>query len=177
MLIGIISDTHGELENLKDAAWTLAYNWHVKTITHLGDECEDVDAIRDMGLELIEVPGVYCQEYQDTAVPNRVIKEFEGKRVLFSHTHETHKNDLPGDPDPKQLALEGKVDVVAFGHTHIPEAKLENGVLWLNPGHLKDSDKRGYGPSFAILDIDKDSARVLLIDLRSGDIFDSCDAE
>ena len=69
------------------------------------------------------------------------------------------------------------MDVVAFGHTHIPEAKLENGVLWLNPGHLKDSDKRGYGPSFAILDIDKDSARVLLIDLRSGDIFDSCDAE
>ena len=177
MLIGLVSDSHGELENLKDAAWKLAYNWHVKLIAHLGDECEDVDAIRDMRLEIIEVPGVYCQEYQDSAITNRVLKVFEGQRVLFTHTAETHKNDLPEDPDPKQLALDDKVDVVAFGHTHIPEAKVENGVLWVNPGHLKDSDKKGYAPSFAILDIDKDNARVLLIDLKSGDIFDSCDLE
>jgi LPXTG-motif cell wall-anchored protein len=70
MLIGLVSDSHGELENLKDAAWKLAYNWHVKVIAHLGDECEDVDAIRDMRLEIIEVPGVYCQEYQDPAITN-----------------------------------------------------------------------------------------------------------
>ncbi|MDD2555688.1 MAG: YfcE family phosphodiesterase [Syntrophaceticus sp.] len=177
MLIGIVSDTHGELENLKDAAWKLAYNWHVKTIAHLGDECEDVDAIRDMSLKMIEVPGVYCQQYQDPSIPNRMIKEIEGKKVLFTHTPETHKNDLSEDQDPQQLAREGKVDVIAFGHTHIPEAKVENGVLWVNPGHLKDSDKRGHPPSFAILDIDKDNVRVLLIDLKSGDIFESCDTE
>ena len=177
MRIGLVSDTHGQLENLKDAAWKLVYNWHVKLIAHLGDECEDIDAIRDMRLELIEVPGVYCQEYQDPAIPNRVIKEFEGQRVLFTHTPQTHKNDLPGDLDPEQLALDKKVDVVVFGHTHIPEAKIENGVLWVNPGHLKDSDKKGHAPSFALLDIDKDTARVLLIDLKSGDIFDSCGNE
>ncbi|MFY9141189.1 MAG: YfcE family phosphodiesterase [Thermacetogeniaceae bacterium] len=177
MRIGLVSDSHGELENLKDAAWKLAYNWHVRLIAHLGDECEDVDAIRDMRLEIIEVPGVYSKEYQDPTIPNRLIREIEGKKILFTHTAQTHKNDLPGDLNPEQLALDGKVDVIAYGHTHIPKAKFENGVLWVNPGHLKNEDKKGYAPSFAVLDIDKDNARVLLIDLKSGDIFDSCDME
>jgi hypothetical protein len=177
MLIGLVSDSHGELKNLKDAAWKLAYNWHVKLLAHLGDECEDVDAIRDMRLEIIEAPGVYCREYQDPAIPNRVLKELEGQRILFTHTAETHKNDLPADPDPQQLALKHEVDVVAFGHTHIPEAKLENGVLWVNPGHLKDTDKKGHAPSFALLDIDEHNARALLFDLKSSEIIDSCAME
>lgn len=175
MRIGLFSDSHGEVNNLKDAAWKLVYNWHVKMFAHLGDECEDVDAIKDMRLEIIQVPGVYCQHYQDPGITNRVIKEFEGQRILFTHTAQTHKNDLAGDPDPEQLASEKKVDVVAYGHTHIPEAKLENGVLWVNPGHLKDTDKKGHPPSFAVLDIDQDAVRVLLVDLKTGDIFNSCD--
>jgi len=32
--------------------------------------------------------------------------------------------------------------VIAYGHTHIPEAKFEKGVLWVNPGHLKTKIKR-----------------------------------
>lgn len=173
--IGLVSDSHGELHNLKDAVWKLVHRWHVNLLAHLGDECEDVDAVKDVGLDILQVPGVYCRHYQAADIPNRIIKEIEGRRVLFTHTPRAHENDLPGDPDPEQLAVSGKVEVVAYGHTHVPEARVENGVLWVNPGHLKDADKKGHAPSFAVLDIGKEGTRVLLVDLKTGDVFDSCD--
>jgi putative phosphoesterase len=174
MLIGLVSDSHGELQNLKDAAWKLVYGWHVSLIVHLGDELEDLDAIKEMRVEMLSVPGVYCEAYRDSAVANRLIREFEGQRVLFTHTAQAHDNDLPGDPDPQQLAVSGQVDVVAFGHTHLPELRMEGGVLWVNPGHLKSEDKKGHAPSFVVLDLDRDNVRALLVDLSSGDIIDSC---
>jgi putative phosphoesterase len=177
MRIGLMSDSHGQLANLKDAAWKLVHEWHVSLLVHLGDEWEDAAAVEDMQIEVLRVPGVYCAQYKDPRFGNRIIREFEGQRVLFTHSDRPHDNDRPGDGDPRQLAAERQIAVVAYGHTHIPEARLENGVLWVNPGHLKDEDKQGHPPSFAVLDLEAGAARVLLIDLASGDIFDTCSSD
>jgi len=95
-----------------------------------------------------------------------------GYRILFTHTQSAHQNDLPGDPEPEDLAARREVDIVAFGHTHVPEIRCEGGVLWVNPGHLKDRDKKGHGPSFAVLDLDPEEVRVRLVDLKSGVVFE-----
>ncbi|HIE13063.1 MAG TPA: YfcE family phosphodiesterase, partial [Desulfotomaculum sp.] len=89
----------------------------------------------------------------------------------FTHTRSAHKNDLPGDPNPEELAAKGEVDIVAFGHTHIPEVRWEGGVLWVNPGHLKEQDKKGYSPSFGLLDLKQGTVKARLVDLHSGVVF------
>lgn len=170
--LGLVSDTHGELDNVREAARTLRDEWRVDVVVHLGDECEDVAALREHWAgEIIQVPGVYCEHYRDPSIPNRIRKELAGYRILFTHTREAHRNDLPGDPRPEDLAARREVDIIAFGHTHVPEIRYEGGVLWVNPGHLKDRDKKGYGPSFAVLDLDAGGVTVRLVDLKSGAVF------
>lgn len=172
MRLGLVSDTHGELENLREAVRRLKQEWQVDLIAHLGDECEDVAVLKEVWSgETIQVPGVYCQHYRDPAIPNRVVQEIAGYRILFSHTKEAHKNDLPGDLQPEELVARGAVDIIAYGHTHIPEIVKERNVLWVNPGHLKSEDKKGHKPSFAVLDLKAEGVTVRLVDLLSGVAF------
>lgn len=169
MRLGLVSDTHGELENLRLAIKKMRDDWRVEVLVHLGDECEDIEAVRELWKgELIQVPGVYCENYRDPGVPNRLVKELSGYRVLFTHTREPHANDLPGDLNPLEVAARGEVEIVAYGHTHVPALSWEGGVLWVNPGHLKGQDKKGYSPSFAVLDLGEKGVTAYLVDLHSG---------
>jgi hypothetical protein len=172
MRLGLVSDSHGELANLREAAKKLRAEWQVDIIAHLGDEWPDADVLREHnGLAIIQVPGVYGEYYQDPAIINRVLREINGYRILFTHTRDAHANDLPGDPDPAELAGRGEVDIVAYGHTHIPEVELKGKVLWVNPGHLKKQDKKGLAPSFGVVDLEADRVTVHLVDLNSGVVF------
>ncbi|WP_051276599.1 metallophosphoesterase family protein [Desulfovirgula thermocuniculi] len=169
MRLGLVSDTHGELENLRLAIKKMLEDWRVEVLAHLGDECEDVEAVRELWKgELIQVPGVYCEHYRDPGIQNRLVRELGGYRVLFTHSREPHANDLPGDLNPLEVAARGEVEVVAYGHTHVPAVSWENGVLWVNPGHLKAHDKKGHGPSFAVLALEEKGVTAYLVDLHAG---------
>jgi len=170
--VGLVSDTHGELQNLREAAKKLKEKWQVDLIAHLGDECEDVAALREVWRgKIIQVPGVYCHHYRDPAIANRVVREIAGYRILFSHTKEAHKNDLPDDPKPEVLVAQRAVAIVAYGHTHIPEITKGEGILWINPGHLKNEDKKGHKPSFAVLELKPEGVTAQLVDFFSGASF------
>jgi putative phosphoesterase len=141
----------------------------VDVIVHLGDDYDDVKVLSDHEeTTMIQVPGVFSTYYQDPGIPNRVIEEWEGVRVLLTHTPETHENDLPADLDPTAVAARGEVSVVLSGHSHIPKVNMERGVIWVNPGHLKDDDKKGYPPTYALLEIIGTEIRVRIVDLYAG---------
>ncbi|MBE0466210.1 MAG: metallophosphoesterase family protein [Candidatus Desulforudis sp.] len=172
MKIGLISDTHGELENLREAVLQLVRDHGVDILVHLGDEWEDAEAAKKMvAVDVLTVPGVYAPQYQDRTVPNRLLRHFRGFRVLFTHTAEVHENDRPEDPDPRELAAAHKVNIVAYGHTHVPAAELVDGVLWVNPGHLKSQDKKGHAPSYAVFGIEPRKTEVSVNDLHSKEPF------
>lgn len=173
MRVGLVSDTHGELENLREALRQMTQTHGVEMIVHLGDEWEDAAVFKELppAVETLSVPGIYAQEYRNPAVLNRVLKETASWRVLFTHTPSAAPNDLPGDPDPGELAAAQAVDVVAYGHTHVPSAEERDGVLWVNPGHLKSADKKGHSPSYAVLTFSDGEAGVKIFDLRSGEPF------
>mgnify|MGYP005842391791 CR=1 FL=1 len=177
MRLGLVSDSHGEVLNLHTAARILVNDWRVDVIAHLGDECEDAAVLKEYPVEVIQVPGVYCEHYRDPAVTNRLLRELAGYRILFTHTAAAHKNDLPGDPDPAAFAAEGNVEIVAFGHTHIPEIKVEGKVLWVNPGHLKDSDSKGFPPSFAVLELKTDGVTCRIVNLRTAEVVENWQGE
>ncbi len=153
MRIGVISDSHRELDNVRDAGAFLANELHVDLIVHLGDDEDDADVLRELGPDLIAIPGVFSDRYRDPAVPNRIRTEFGPWRVLITHTPDPHKNDLPGDPDPQALVRNHDVDLVLHGHTHTPFVSRRDDVVIVNPGHLRAWDNKGHDASFACLEV------------------------
>ena len=159
MKLGILSDTHKHIVNLSKAVQYLK-EIGVGKVIHLGDDYTDIDEIGER--DAIRVPGVFSDAYQDKTIPNRTIENFAGWRFLLTHTLTSHANDLPGDLKPEALIDKRQVHVVLYGHTHVPELKQDAGIIFINPGHLKNEDKRGFPPTFGCIEltIDKLVARI-----------------
>jgi putative phosphoesterase len=159
MKLGILSDTHKHIVNLSNAVRYLK-EMSVDKLIHLGDDYADIDEVGER--DVIRVPGVFSDAYQDKSIPNRIIDNFAGWRFLLTHTLASHANDLPDDLKPESLIDKQQIHVMLYGHTHVPEIKQEHGVIFFNPGHLKNEDKRGFPPTFGYLEltIDKMIARI-----------------
>ncbi len=168
MKVGVVSDSHGNLGYLKQAAKKLIEE-EAKLVIHLGDDYDDTQAVEELPIELVKIPGVFSHYYKDPRIPNRLIKEFTGWKVLITHSPTAHENDLPTDRKPEDIVAEEGIDVVLHGHTHIPRIEEKNEVLWINPGHLKTEDKKGYPPSFALIDFDENQVKARIIDLAKGE--------
>ncbi|MBW2060208.1 MAG: YfcE family phosphodiesterase [Deltaproteobacteria bacterium] len=151
MKFAVISDSHGETDNVRRLAEHLC-NIGIKHVIHLGDDYDDADVLSEAGLEVLRVPGVFSDYYQDPDIPNRLFSELGGLKILLTHADAPHKNDRPEDGDPAELAREKKPDLVLFGHSHLPVIEERAGILWVNPGHLKTADKKGAPPSYALID-------------------------
>ncbi|UCD14454.1 MAG: metallophosphoesterase family protein [Thermoplasmatales archaeon] len=164
MKVGVVSDSHGEMENLQKAARWLVENQKVEVIFHLGDNYDDTCVLENLGVRIIKVPGVFSSYYQDIDIMNRVVETFDGRKVLITHTECCHENDLPGDINPEELVSENAIYFVFYGHTHIPRIGQKHGVLYINPGHLKTEDKKGYPPTVAVVDF-KEQIQVTIFDL------------
>ena len=151
MKIGIMSDSHGNIEYVRQAAEYMM-EAEVEYIIHLGDDYYDARILDILPVNVLKVPGIYEAVYQDASVPNRLVEEITGLRILITHTKDSHRNDLPSDKMPEEFIASRKVDIVLFGHSHSFYAKLEGGILMVNPGHLRADDKKGEA-TFALLDI------------------------
>lgn len=152
MKIGIISDSHGNIPYLKKAGKFLKETAKVGLIVHLGDECDDADVLKNLGLEVIKIPGLYSASCVDPDMPARVVKEIEGVKIFLTHSPEFPANEFP--PDAK---------AVFYGHTHIEKIENRNGVLWVNPGHLREHDEKGKPASFAVVDIKNNTINAKII--------------
>ena len=145
--IGVISDTHGHLG--AEALEALA---GVDHIIHAGDignpsiltELEaiaPVTAVLGNGDSALAVFGLRAVE--------RVV--VAGIRFLVVH--------IPADVVRRQ-----DVDVIVVGHTHRPQVRRDDGVLYVNPG--SPSRSRGDGHTIALIDIvdGRADARIVPLD-------------
>lgn len=162
MKFAVMSDSHGHIENVERLAARLI-EAGVRHAIHLGDNYDDASPLIAAGLEVLRVPGVYSERYQDPNIPNRLLTELGGLKILLTHTDAPHKNDGPEDEDPARTAAREKPDLVLFGHTHLPAIEKRQGVLWVNPGHLKPEDKKGALPSYAIVDTSPQPFKVWIL--------------
>ncbi len=143
MKIGIVSDTHRNKHYLEQVVEWLVSNRHIVSLFHLGDDYEDVVGLSELGIDIVQVPGIYHQKYRDGSLKPKLIEHILGLRIMLVHSYEKDftREDLT------------KVDVVLYGHTHRPEILLEDGLLLMNPGHLKGEIDKQVKPSFGFLDI------------------------
>ncbi|MBI4721712.1 MAG: YfcE family phosphodiesterase [Candidatus Stahlbacteria bacterium] len=162
MKVGLLSDSHGSTQFVDElVAWFNKQG--CDKIIHLGDDWEDVAK----WIEIIKIPGLFSNLYSDPKVPNRLIFEFEGWNTLLTHTKETQENDLPTDLKPEEVIKNKEANVILYGHTHIPAIEKKDGIIYINPGHLKPMDKKGYPPTFAMMEFKQAALGVKIIDFKT----------
>jgi len=142
--IGVVSDTHGELSNVAEAALA-----GVDAIVHAGDV--GAGFVLDHLGAIAPVTAVSGNmDVGPTALlPLAANVCLGGIRVVAAH----RERDLAGSLDPVRAGAR----VAVFGHTHIAELTERDGVWRVNPGSA--SAPRGGGPaSVAIVTVAEDGA-------------------
>ena len=153
MRLGLMSDTHGNLDFMQRAADRMVGEFRVEVIIHLGDDCADTSSLKVHGVRILGVPGFYEAAWKDGTVPRRRIEEFGGIKFLLSHAQTPHANEGPKDINPARARSHHGCDVLLCGHTHKYRAEEAiGGLIVVNPGHLKSEEDRGSPATFAIVE-------------------------
>ncbi len=144
MKVVVFSDAHGSKRTIKKV---LDYNPDARHVISLGDSELRHKYLLD--LNIIAVKGNYPL---DGGLGYETILEIEGKKLFITHGHKYGvRRDIR---ELVEKADKTGVDVVLFGHTHIPFIDRINGVHYLNPGSII-SPRSNHSPSYLVLNIEK----------------------
>lgn len=136
----IISDSHGRANDVMKAVELTKPD----AVFHLGDGRNDC---RGFGLlysdiELFCVSG-NC-DFSGHLEASRIVN-IEGVRIFMTHGH-PFKVKLGLQP-LVNYAKKYKADVVLYGHTHVRDHDIHDGMIVINPGSL------GYSGTYGVLTI------------------------
>lgn len=150
-MIGIISDTHSNLDNAQRAVSILAKRG-IQTLMHCGDIGDPAIVELFSQFDVWFVAGNADHDFKALArasaksigpghlnMTQRL--EQNGKKIVVCHGHTDALSRFIED---------GGIDYLFHGHTHHHRDKRKNGVRIINPGAL--GGLRREGRSFAILD-------------------------
>ncbi|MBD3390485.1 MAG: hypothetical protein GF418_00560 [Chitinivibrionales bacterium] len=160
MRVGVVSDTHRNKDLLETVAGWLTENQRIASLYHLGDDYEDVVGLAGQGIEVVQVPGIYHAKYRDGTLKPTAWENVMGVRVLLAHS-------LEKDVTDEDRAV---TDIILYGHTHKPELRLEDGLLYMNPGHLKGTVDKTTPASFGLLDVGNREVTATIFDLSFDEI-------
>ena len=135
MKIGLISDTHDNIQNIQSAI-SLFSDKHVSFVLHAGDIVSSEAVQAFTGVKLIAVLG--NNDLEIDRLTNAFDKiggqlkgefyEMEQEDLIFALYHGTDSRRK------ESLIQSGKYDVVVCGHTHIVQNKKVGKTLVINPG-------------------------------------------
>ena len=148
MKILIISDTHGDLRNLRQV---LAVEKPIDNLFHLGDFLRDDDEIRARADCACAFVRGNCDYFADE-------RDFRDFGLLGHKVHMEHGQLLPyGFEAMAARAKALGADILLYGHTHSPLSVKKDGVYIVNPGSLSRPRQADHRPSYVILNIDAEN--------------------
>lgn len=162
MKILIVSDTHGREENLKKVLKKIGPIDH---LIHLGD----VEGGEEYICALAQVPVTMVAGNNDyySDLPGEMIVSIGKYKALLTHGHYYYVGR--GHERLKEEAYNRGVDIVMYGHTHMPCIDQEDGVTILNPGSLSLPRQEGRRPSYIVMELDREgTAHYTICYLRTG---------
>lgn len=134
MKILVVSDSHGNVGTIL----TAIDREKPDVLIHLGDGLADLEDIKFAG-QMYAVRG-NCD--LNGRIGNIGKVEYDKRVILYTHGH---LFDCKKDPEKLvKYAFEQGADIVLFGHTHKPEYFTRNGVVFVNPGSIKDRQTGTY---------------------------------
>ena len=155
MRVLVLSDSHGNIENMRSAV----ERTQPQLIFHLGDYVRDGLALASLypDIPVVQVAG-NCDAGQLCPPPLLRLYELEGHRILLTHGHQYHVKS--GLLALEYAAMEQGAELALFGHTHIPQKETSGNVTLLNPGSIGSVQ-----PSFAVIETENRQLRTALIEL------------
>ncbi len=149
MKVLIVSDTHGRDKNLlKILEENKAYDFMV----HLGDIGRLEDYIEEVtGLACFAVRG---NNDLGSMLPGESIIMLGKHKTFITHGH--NFNVYHSTSELRRYAQGLGCDIAMYGHTHIPEVDMVNGITVVNPGSLAYPRQGNRLPSYIVADINKD---------------------
>ena len=150
--IAVVSDSHGQIENLSQFADRLG---QVDALYHLGDHAEDAKEIAArLNCGYVAVRG-NCDPFSPAPLTDTV--DWHGKRILLMHGL-----TVMGRLHLLYAAKEANANAVLFGHSHVPSIETVEDVLLLNPGSLS-RPRTVKGPSVAVIELSDDDLRAEIL--------------
>jgi putative phosphoesterase len=153
MKIGVISDTHipGQASEIPHKA--LKEFKGVDMIIHAGDlvSGEVLDELKTVCDDVRAVHGNMDSAELKRALPEKLIIKAGKFCIGVTHGYGPPRLLLQA---MKRLFSSQRVDLVIFGHSHQPESRSEEGVIYFNPGSATDTVYAPY-QSFGIIEIDE----------------------
>lgn len=148
MRILIVSDTHGNIQPLKEV---LDVEKNIDMFIHCGD----------VGVEAREITDLITCPYHIVAGnndffsywPRQDVFTMKGKTVLLTHGH-MHSVYLSYDR-LYYMAVENGINIVMFGHTHAPHIECANGVWLINPGSISQPRTTDRKHTYIIMEINE----------------------
>lgn len=153
MIIGVISDTHGNMKLAHAAADRIRGVEKADLLLHLGDNYPDAEELGVAGHPIRMVPGLWCAQYRDHRVPKTIVDTVDDLSFAMLHADQ----DL--GPRERSAAL------IMSGHTHVAKIEPSGNHVYMNPGHLKSMMDRGQRPSYAIIETNPDEIRISIKEL------------
>ena len=154
MRVGIISDIHDNLENLRPVLERLKQE-RLDQLLCLGDITttetlkEIISGIPDIPLHVVAGNMDNANEIKsfiDTKGSDKVTYHhltgtlsLDSKRIAFTHK-----------PRDAEVLLQEDFDIICYGHTHEPRLLTKEDTLLLNPGDIQG--RFGESPGYAVYD-------------------------
>ncbi|MBI5101522.1 MAG: metallophosphoesterase [Nitrospirae bacterium] len=164
MLVGILSDTHDNMPQIRKAV-DLFNLRKVGHVIHAGDFGAPFTfrILKDLEAEFT---GIFGNNDGEKLLLQKISKgrvfqqphifELGGKKIVVIHEHHI----------VNALAASGHYDIVVYGHTHEPDVRKIGRTLVVNPG---ETGGWLHGKStVAVLDLDKMEAEITGLDLNAG---------
>lgn len=153
MKLIIVSDNHGDTYYMEEIL--SIYENEVDSWIHCGDS----EMKEDHPLWQNYKTVIGNMDYATGFELERLVEFNENKiLVVHGHKHAVKKSN----EEMKKRAKEEGVNIVFFGHTHIPSVEQEDGILFINPGSLTQPRDRNVG-TYLFMDLDRDSEEVSLV--------------
>ena len=96
MILGVMSDTHGNLALMFRAADLLRDRFGASVLAHLGDDWEDAEVLAAAAPEVWAVPGLWCDAFRDWRIPNARRETADGLVVALAHDEGTLARESAG---------------------------------------------------------------------------------
>ena len=155
--LSVISDSHGARSNLARLVGDFTVS---DKIVFLGDGLNDLNELFEFEDKIVMVAG-NCDFMP--FVSKRETFIVEGVKFLAVHGDEFGVKN--GTARLKEYAKKTGVNVVLYGHTHVPNIIEEDGITLINPGTLS---RYGLKETFAFISVDngKINAKIIPISRR-----------
>jgi predicted phosphodiesterase len=134
VIIGVISDTHGNMKLAHAAADRIRGVEKADLLLHLGDNYPDAEELGVAGHPIRMVPGLWCAQYRDHRVPKTIVDTLMASAFAMLHADQ--------DLGPRERAAA----LIMSGHTHVAKIEPSGKHVYMNPGHLKSMIDRGQRP-------------------------------